>query len=195
MAEEQQQPAATEHHGVEGHFKKHWAVYLIGIGAATLVVIMVHNYNSQNQPTMGAGGPTYSGTIPSDQLPGAQIEADIGNLQKSMDVQTSFLQTIANAFTNPAPTTNGGGTTVTGTSNAQSIFPLAKGTAGFSNNFWVYTTKAGDSATSLNNMANWSQHGPGYFENYRNNAAILANIGYDFSHPNSPLPVGTKVNL
>lgn len=195
MAEEQQQQAAPAEHGVEGHFKKHWAIYLIGIGAATLVVIMISNYNNQNSAAMGASGPTYSGTIPSDQLPGAQIEADIGNLQKSMDVQTSFLQTIANTLTgasNATQPTTGGGTTTTPT---QSIFPWAKGTPGASNNFWVYTTKAGDSAASLNNMANWGQYGPSFFEGYRNNMQILQNMGYDFSHPNSPLPVGTKVNL
>lgn len=180
--------------GIGGHLKRHWPIYTIGIGAATLVVILIANYNNSNNASSSTTGAAAStGVTPGDQSGSALLDYDLGNLQTTIQTQSSILQNIADALKpTTTPTTTGGGTIVP---NVQSIFPWLKNTPGASNNFWVYTTQQGDTAQSLATKAGWGNFGPSYFEGYRNNNAILQNIGYDFSHPNSPLPVGTKVSL
>jgi hypothetical protein len=82
-----------------------------------------------------------------------------------------------------------------GTSGAQGVFPDPKGTQGESNNFWVYGSKPYDTLSSINAMAGWSQFGPSYLYNYRNNAAIFRSLGLTPTDSNIALPVGTEVSV
>lgn len=81
----------------------------------------------------------------------------------------------------------------------QTINPLGKGTSGYSNNFYTYTTKGGESIASLNQLAGWNGTGNNV-QFYRNNADILRNIGYLDSNgavvnPDATLPQGVKLSL
>lgn len=184
------------HEGIVGNLKQHWIIYLIALVGAGLVYIMISNYNSQSSGATSGVGAASTGVTPGDQSGSALIDYDLGLLQQTIAAQTNVLSTIVPPTSTP---TTGGGTVTppatTPTSVVQSIFPFLKNTPGVSNNFWVYSTQQGDTAASLAQKAGWNKFGPSYFEGYRNNNAILQNIGYDFSHPNSPLPVGTKVSL
>lgn len=189
MPEEAGQQQPTSGGGIKGHLKKNWPIYTIAIGGATLFFIMIGNYNRNQQAVDTLG--KYQGQVPNSQYDSATADYNMMNLQSALNTQTAVLDNLGKAITSlgSVPSKGGSNTAV------QTIFPYPKNTPGMSNNFWVYTTQAGDTAASLANKANWGQWGPSYFENYRNNWAILANVGYQFDNPNTAIPVGTKVSL
>lgn len=107
------------------HFEKHGTLWLIGIGAATLVVIvMVARRNSAAAQAAQVGSmPTGYDTSGTAGLPGSQADANYQQLQYSENTNTALLQSILTALQGqpPAGTPTGGtgGTTGTGTPPSQ----------------------------------------------------------------------------
>ena len=97
--------------GLEAHFKKHWVLYTLGIGAITILIILyVNNKNSSTSTTgtdaYGYGtGNTYPNGSASDQY-GSQLDADYQQLINQENITNSLLQQLLN----PAKTGTGGGT-------------------------------------------------------------------------------------
>ncbi len=179
--------------GIKGHLQRNWPMYTVGLGALTiLVIIYMNGRNNSLNNNLGSTSGTM-GNAP-DQLWGSQLDADLQQLMTVQNTQVGLLQQVLNGQTNPsnnppAPTTNG-------IFNIKTWFnPAPKNTPGMSNNFWVYFTKQGDTAASINsNVAHWGSD-PNKFMNYRNNAEILHGIGYDTSNPFAPLPAGIAVSV
>jgi len=74
---------AVLHHGIfsglSDHFKKHQAIWLVGIGGATLFVMILWWHNSQNQNNATAGG--YPVGVPNPNT----SPSDFGNAQGQYD--------------------------------------------------------------------------------------------------------------
>lgn len=107
--------------GISGHFKRHWVMYTLIIGAAGLVIMWLI-YQQQNGGVASATGNSATGTTtnPStiDGSWGAQLDADYQQLTSVETTNTGLLQAILNGITganNPTNGTGGGGTTGTGT--------------------------------------------------------------------------------
>lgn len=175
--------------GIKGHLQRNWPLYALGLGLATIVV-MIWKSGSSNTASNIAGSTAGTMGLSSDQLYGSQLDADYQQLMSMQNQQLGLLNTISNTLTNPSTSP-----TVKPIGPAGPVLPVPKGTSGYSDNFWIYTTKPGDTAFSLNKMAGWQANGPGFFENYRNNMDVLHAAGYDTSNPYNPIPIGTKVSL
>jgi cytoskeletal protein RodZ len=108
-------------------------------------------------------------------------------------------------YTGGSSSTSGGNTSSNNNNNSNNnssgaVGPAPQGTSGMTNNFWVYTTKSGDTLNSITNMAGWdSAHqsggGPGFLINYRNNSQVLSSRGINTSNPNAKLPSGIQLSL
>lgn len=101
--------------------------------------------------------------------------------------------------------TSSGGTVASSspgaTSTAAATIPSTdpRNTPGESNNFYVYTTRPGDTLASLTSKFKWNapqqkNGGVGFTYNYRNNASIFKAIGADVNAPNAPLTPGVNIN-
>lgn len=168
--------------GIKGHFQRNWPIYTVGLGALTiLVIIYVNGQNNSLNNNLGSTSGTM-GNAP-DQLWGSQLDADLQQLMTVQNQQIGLLQQMANGVTNPS-----------NNPSITTVLPSPKNTSGMSNNFWVYTTKPGDTAASINSMANWGTD-TSKFMNYRNNADILHGLHYDTSNPFAPLPAGIAVSV
>lgn len=106
-----QDPAdSPDQGGIEGHFKKHWVLYTLGLGAVTILIILyVGNRNSNaasGTDVYGYGtGNTYPNGTPSDNY-GSQLDADYQQMINQSNITNSLLQQLLN----PAKTGTGGGT-------------------------------------------------------------------------------------
>jgi len=189
---------ADDGKGLKGHLKKNWIFYSLGIGGATLLVAFLalrSNSNSQaaSMPTGSTSG--VPGMTP-DSMNSDSLNSMMQGLVSLENQNSQVLQQLANAPTTGAGTNPTGGSTWTATPT-----PAAKNTSGLSNNFWVYTTKAGDTLDSITKMAGWTPQqqvggGPGFLYNYRNNASIFSSLGINNpSQANTPLPVGYQISL
>lgn len=107
--------------GIEGHFKKHWVIYTLGIGLAGILVILWLNHNSNSSTagtdTYGYGtGNSYPNGEPSD-LYGSQLDADYQQMINNSNITNSLLQQLLGAGTSGSTT---GGTSGSGSSSGSS---------------------------------------------------------------------------
>lgn len=187
--------------GIKGHFQRNWPIYTIGLGALTiLVIIYMNGRNNSVNNNLGSTSGTM-GNAP-DQLWGSQLDADLQQLMTVQNQQIGLLQQMANGTTNPSNNPPAPNPPINIPDRnfinhwRSTLLPSPKNTAGMSNNFWVYFTKQGDTAASINsNVAHWDPNNPSKFMSYRNNADILHGIGYDTSNPFAPLPAGIAVSV
>jgi hypothetical protein len=92
--------------GIANHFKQHWVIYTLIIGAASLV-LMYLIYRSQNAASNAAtntgnnanGSTGYPPTA--DNLWGAQLDSDYQQLASMQNTNTGLLQSILTAITAP----------------------------------------------------------------------------------------------
>lgn len=107
--------------GIEGHFKKHWVLYTLGLGAVTILIILyVNNRNSNassGTDTYGYGtGNTNGNGSPSDMY-GSQLDADYQQMINQENITNSLLQQLLGAGTSGSTT---GGTSGSGSSSGSS---------------------------------------------------------------------------
>ncbi|SRR5713101_1994120 len=85
--------------GIMNHFRQHGMLYLIGIGAATLLVMFLVWRRNQQNTGLGTGNANTTGTATTsspDQLWGAQLDADYQQLISTLNTNTGLLQQILN---------------------------------------------------------------------------------------------------
>lgn len=208
MSEEENAPApgpqgsSQAKGGLLGHIKKHWAMYAIGGGGLLLVVsLMALKGNNQQQSNNAQDLTNGSYTVPS----GGALDTMGGMSSDTFDSMYSMLQglTSVEANNNNILQKIAGGDTTSGVPSGpvnSAPLPASKGTTGLSNNFWTYTTKAGDTLSSITKFAGWDpQHqkggGTDFLYGYRNNAQIFGYYGVNPNDPNAKLPAGVKISL
>lgn len=94
-------------------FEQHQGKWLIGLGAVTLIVMVIYlrKQNQQavanvtgNSPTSGYG----QGQTSPDQMWGAQLDADYQQMISNQNTTNGLLQQIMNQFSNPSGNPPGG---------------------------------------------------------------------------------------
>jgi hypothetical protein len=193
--------------------------WTVGIGAATVIIgiIMISKMNNSNN-NAAAGAPSgssayypysgSSGTSDTSNTVGGALDSQLSGLLSQEQINNQALQSILAALTPPTATTGGTNTTVNGNPTQTplpytggTLMPIAKGTAGYSNNFSVYTTKAGDTLDSITNAIGWSANkqkngGPQFLYNYRNNSDLFNQAGISKTYnPDMTLPSGIKISV
>jgi hypothetical protein len=114
VAAQSQQPGDDQQGGIEGHFKKHWVIYTLVIGAATLLAIIWFSNNQSNASNTATGtGYDTSGTSAAADTYGASLDSDYQQLIQQGNTTNSLLQQLLNG-------TPSGGTTGTGTGSSGS---------------------------------------------------------------------------
>jgi hypothetical protein len=101
--------------GIEGHFKKHWVIYTLGIGAVTLLVIWWYS-NNQSSSTDTATGTGYdtSGTTAAADTYGASLDSDYQQLIQQGNTTNSLLQQLLNGGTTSSTTGSSSGGSTSG---------------------------------------------------------------------------------
>jgi len=93
-------------HGILLHLHKHGIIWLIGLGAATLFVMILYFRNQSQQSAASQQMPASdtSQTATPDQMWGSQLDADYQQMQQALTTNTSLLQQLVNQGNTPAPT-------------------------------------------------------------------------------------------
>ncbi len=124
VAKNTQDPADTgQGGGIEAHFKKHWVLYTLGLGAVTILIILYVNNRNSNAASGTSGtdvygygtGSTYPNGSPSDNY-GSQLDADYQQMINQSNITNSLLQQLLN----PSKTGSTGGTSGSGSSSGSS---------------------------------------------------------------------------
>lgn len=115
--------------GIIQHFKDHWIMYSLGIGAAGLVIMfLIYRQNSaaSTAATVTGNSTTGSTTPPAsiDASWGSQLDADYQQLTSVETTNTGLLQSILNGIT------GANGATPTNPSNTQVVSPVSPLVAG-----------------------------------------------------------------
>lgn len=182
----------------------------LGIGAAGLLVTLFLYFKGSGNLQQGASsvlGPSGTGYLPGSNSynPGDPYNQDYWPPVTQGPNPPTPTPT-------PTPTPGGGGTGHPpqggggGGSHTQTIMPDPTGTPGESNNFTVWSSGAGQSFWNFLTQAGWNKPGANngadptaFGANYRNNMAILNQIGYARNgkviNPYAPLPTGTKLSI
>lgn len=127
-AASQTQPAAIQGQGgILGNIRQHWAVWTVGIAAASLLIMfMIYRRNSTAASTPISSGIGTGNSSP-DQLWGAQLDADYQQLASMQNTNTGILQQILNTLQNPSSNPpSGGGTPPPPTQKPNPLIPLGQ---------------------------------------------------------------------
>lgn len=109
------QDASGQQPGMEGHFKKHWVVYSLVIGAATLLVIVYMNSKSSSSSNTSTGtGYDTSGTTAAADTYGASLDSDYQQLIQQGNTTNSLLQQLLTGGTTTGTSSSGGSTSGSG---------------------------------------------------------------------------------
>ena len=91
--------------GIEGHFRQHWAIWLVGIGLATLALLWWINHNNSSSLANAAQDSQYgygTGNSSPDQLWGSQLDADYQQMMSNQNNEIGLLQQLVNKSASPS---------------------------------------------------------------------------------------------
>jgi hypothetical protein len=161
--------------GLKGHLKKYGMLYLVLIGAATIVVIIMFRNNNQSGDTSGATDPYGYGTGNSSASDtyGAQLDSDYQMMQNAMNQNNTLLASLLAGKTKTSKSSgsshhkkkvSSGGTTsghkkkITTSKPGGSTGGSSKGHSGHMSKGHAVSTKGHSTATHSSGKTSVSKH-------------------------------------
>ena len=175
--------------GIKANLKKHWILYVVGIGGAVLVMLYIANQSNTATGTTAIDTTGANSNLYGTGVANAGTDPSTDSLLQGLTSVEASNANILQGLANTGATTN---TDIW----PQIPDPGAVGDPGVSKNSFVYTIKNGDTYASLTKAAGWSNSRPDFLENYSGNQSIFSAMGINGpADVNKPLTAGYKLRL